>query len=197
MPQNTQKHTFVFSLIIVLCFVVVDFGQEPQGAPSDFDENVLPPLVALSKVEVEQLKTENDLKERTILCLQIANNRLQQAETLTTHADFQNALSELGGYQAAIDNSLSYLKNLKNDNKKVRDNVKRLEIALRGHAPRLETIRRSTPFQYALRLKPILNFAREARSRALNLFFSDSVVPGNIASEVQTTNNLNLEKKQP
>lgn len=193
MPQNLNKHNLIISLFLLLSIAATAFGQEPV-TPFE-DDDVPPPTIALSKTEAAQLKTEIDLKERTILCLQFANSRLQQAETLTTNADFQNALSELGGYQAVIDDSLSYLKNLKNDSKKVRDNVKRLEIALRGHAPRLETIRRSTPFQYALRLKPILNFAREARSRALNLFFSDTVVPGNITAETPATNVS--EKKQP
>lgn len=165
----------LLSLLILLCAAGSTAGQEQQNT-SEQIEDVPPPLITLSQSEASQLKAENDLKQRTILCLQLAGNRLQQAETLTNNADYQDALNALGGYQAVIDDGLNYFKSLKDDSKRVRDNVKRLEIALREHAPRLETIRRSTPFEYSQRLKSILNFARNARSRALSLFFSDTVL---------------------
>ncbi|MEP6925844.1 MAG: hypothetical protein ABI954_15360 [Pyrinomonadaceae bacterium] len=203
MSENPRTISMMFTLLvlILLCATVGSFGQEQQVAIEQVEE-VPPPLITLSKDEADQLKIQTNVKQRTLLCLQLADSRLQQAETLTNKADFQDALAALGGYQAVIDNGLNYIKNLKDDSSKVRDNVKRLEIALRQHAPRLEIIRRSTPFEYALRLKIILKFAREARSRALNLFFSDTVVAGETSAETPVTNNsgassFHPEKKQP
>jgi hypothetical protein len=200
MFQNSQINSLIFSFLILLCAVNVSVGQEQQNATEEL-EDVPPPSITLSQSEADQLKAENDLKQRTRLCLQLADNRLQQAETLTNNADFHDALSELGGYQAVINDGLNYFKSLKEDNNKVRDNVKRLEIALRSHAPRLETIRRSTPFEYSLRLKSILNFARNARSKALSLFFGNTVLPTDNAGGLPTTTSsgtttFNSGKKQ-
>jgi len=200
MFQNSQINNLILSFLVLLCVAGTSLGQEQQPAVEQLDDDVPPPLITLSKSEADQLKAQNDLKQRTVLCLQLADSRLQQAETLTNNADFQDALNELGGYQAVINNGLNYFKSLNNDSSKVRDNVKRLEIALRQHAPRLETIRRSTPFEYSRRLKSILNFARNARSRALNLFFSDTVLATDAAQAPSRNdsgaNTFNLEKKQ-
>ena len=187
MSQSSQINTVLLSLLILLWAAGSSAAQEQQNTNEQI-EDVPPPLITLSQSEASQLKAENDLKQRTILCLQLAGSRLQQAETLTNNADYQDALNQLGGYQAVIDDGLNYFKSLKDDSKRVRDNVKRLEIALREHAPRLETIRRSTPFEYAQRLKSILNFTRNARSRALSLFFSDTVVSDGPAGVPRTDN---------
>lgn len=151
----------------------VSFGQQ-----EDFDnDDAPPPAIVLSKTEAEQLKAENDFKQRTVLCLQIADSYLQRAENSTGSSEFQTALSQLGGYQASIENGLNYLQEKNtNDNKKIRDSLRRLEIALRAHAPRLEMIRRSTPAEFGVHLKSILEFTRDARSRALSAFFSDTVL---------------------
>ena len=199
MSQNSPINSLILSLFFLLCTAGLSVGQE-QPNPNEQIEDVPPPVITLSQSEASQLKAENDLKQRTILCLQLAVNRLQHAETLTNNADYQDALNELGGYQAVIDDGLNYFKNLKDDSKRVRDNVKRLEIALREHAPRLETIRRSTPFEYSQRLKSILSFARNARSRALSLFFSDTVLTDGIGGMPGANNSgtttFSAEKKQ-
>lgn len=162
----------------VLCLTTVCAAQEQTAA--DEDEDIPPPVVALSSAESAQLNSAVDFKARTQLCLQLADERLARAETLTNNADFEQALSELGGYQAVIENGLKFLRDRNNDSRKLRDNFKRLELGLRAHAPRIETIRRSTPFNFGKYVKAVLNYARDARTRALDAFFSDTVMKVNL-----------------
>ena len=131
-----------------------------------------------------------------MLCLQLADARLQRAEAAANGENFQDALVELGGYQAVVDHGLRFLQSNNNDSRRVRDNFRRLEIALRAHVPRIEMIRRTTPFEYAVHLKTIMNFTRDARSRALDSFFSDTVYAGNTQpASAAETNPLTVEKK--
>jgi hypothetical protein len=177
-----------------------DYGSGPGNKTEDATiEDVPPPLISLSKTEAEQLQMETDFKKRTQLCLALADTRLQKAEKLTNDADFHNALTELGAYQAIIANGIKFLQ-AGGENKKVRDNIRRLEMNLRIHVPRIEFIRRSTPSEYAVHIKGVLNFARDTRSRALEAFFDDTVLSENSggikqSSAASSSNGLSFEKK--
>ncbi len=188
MTLNLLNKTGLFSILIValLCAANSVFAQHEQTIIEEDD--VPPPLITLSTQETTQLNASTDNKERTKLCVELANERLLRAETLTNDADFEKALSELAGYQAVIENGLKYLHSQNSDNRKMRDNLKRLELALRAHAPRIETIRRSTPFSFGKYVKKVLHFARDARSRALETFFSDNVVRAETSGDAATTN---------
>ncbi|HVF49604.1 MAG TPA: hypothetical protein VNA19_05935, partial [Pyrinomonadaceae bacterium] len=59
---------------------------------------------------------------------------------------------------------------------KIRDLFKRLEMALRKHGPRLETIRRTTPSEESSNVRAVYEFTRRARSEALNSFYGDTVL---------------------
>lgn len=163
-----------FSLI----FVSIIFSALPIFAQTEPQEEEIPaPPIVLSKDENTQIEAANGIKERTRISLQIAEMRLKQAEKLTEAADFDAALREVGGYQAAIQTGLNFLqKNDDNDNKKIRDNFRRLESAIRVQVPRLELIRRNTPGTHAGYIKKTLDFVRDARTSALESFFSDTVL---------------------
>ncbi len=51
-----------------------------------------------------------------------------------------------------------------------------LELALRSDGPRLTTMRRTTPLEYAVWIKKVEEFARESRTEALNSFYGHTVV---------------------
>ncbi len=186
-------------LFFVLTFALVwtssaTFAQEENTNLTN--EPAPPPLVALSGEEKSQLSAETDFKRRTQLALQLADARLQRAEQFTVGDDYQGALSELGIYQAIINDNLKFLQRNNDDSRRIRDNFKRMEITLRTHASRLETIRRATPFEFASHLKSIMTFARDARTRALNSFFSDTVLEGETAG-VQLINSTSNSEKKP
>jgi hypothetical protein len=186
-----QNVKLIFALVLsLLCASNLVSGQEN---PSTEDEELIPPpIVILSDAEKTKLSAENDLKRRVLLCLSLADSRLQRAEQLTVADNFQDALSELGGYQAVIENGLSFLRRNNDGNNRAMDNFRRLEIALRSHTPRIEAMRRVTPFQFAAHLKTILDYARDARSRALDSFFGNTVIEEETSL---STNNPKPENK--
>jgi DNA repair ATPase RecN len=179
MSKNSLKRFSLFVIIAALVFSAANFvfAQENESnKQSEQIEEIPPPLVALSTTESEQLRAASDLKRRTQISLALAENRLKNAEKTVENVDFQTTLNELAAYEAIVTDNLKYLQNLRDDSKKVRDNMRRIETTLREHMPRIEAIRRQTPMQYAVRVKEVLNFARDARSRALDTFFSDTVL---------------------
>ncbi|HXG83878.1 MAG TPA: hypothetical protein VNI84_07615, partial [Pyrinomonadaceae bacterium] len=60
---------------------------------------------------------------------------------------------------------------------KVLNNFKRLELSLRRFVPRIELIRRELPAKYEFYVRNLIKNVRAARSKAVEPFFSDSVVP--------------------
>lgn len=163
----------------VFCLTGLVFGQQESPQQVDYqeaDETAPPPVYSMSGAEKSQLDGETDLKRRTQLCLTLADARLRSAEAAAGREDFQSALTALGSYQAIIDNHIKFLEKNGFTSGKVRDNFRRMDITLRSYTPRIEMIRRTTPFEFAVHLKGILNFTRDARARALDSFFSDSIL---------------------
>ncbi|HYP50010.1 MAG TPA: hypothetical protein VEQ34_03655 [Pyrinomonadaceae bacterium] len=178
----------LFSLVAVFCLTGFVFGQEAQTVDNQGSDDIAPPPVfAMSGTEKSQLTNESDLKRRTQLCLMLADARLRRAEEATDREDFQAALLDLGSYQAIIENHIKFLERGNYSDGKVRDNFRRMDITLRSYTPRIETIRRTTPFEFAVHLKSILNFTRDARARALDSFFSDSILSTETAGGITPT----------
>jgi len=71
---------------------------------------------------------------------------------------------------------LEFLSPLSHDSNKTRDMYKRLELALRAHGPRLTSMRRTTPLEYAVWIKEVEDFVRRGRTEALNSFYGQTVV---------------------
>ena len=59
---------------------------------------------------------------------------------------------------------------------KQRDLFKRLELALRSHVTRLETLRRGLPAAHAVYAKAAIEFVRGQRDQALSAFYDDTVI---------------------
>jgi hypothetical protein len=140
------------------------------------DVTAPPPMRFVSREEQAQLSATPDPKERTRLSLELAEGYLHRAENSTFTRSYDPASASLGRYQAIVEESVRYLAELKTDSKKMRDIVKRLEITLRTHITRIETIRRDTPFEHSVNIRNILESVRNARTQALEIFYSDTVV---------------------
>ncbi len=102
--------------------------------------------------------------------------RLAKAETFNNQRQYTQMFDELGGFHALVDDTLNYLHSHDTDSGKVLNNFKRLEMSLRQFAPRLELIRRDLPLRYELYVRKLIIYVREARSKAVEPLFDNSVV---------------------
>jgi len=147
------------------------------SAQDDPAEIAPPPVKVISKAERERLNAETDIKDRTKLSLELMAARLTAAEKLGAQREHDAMFRELGGFHGLMDDGLNFL--LKSGRSgKVLDNLKRLEIGLRMSAPRIEVIRRDLPLRYEDYLRKLMKYVREARTKASEPLFSDSVVRG-------------------
>ena len=161
-------------VVFTVCLAFEARGQEnhPQliSAP--------PPMKFVPRSERAQLSTARDAKARLRASLELADARLMRAEELTAGQRYEAASNELGVYHGLMEDVLSFMGDLK-DNKKMRDTYKKLELGLRAHSTRLESIRRSTPAEYSVNIKVICECAHKVRTYALNAFYGDTVVHEN------------------
>jgi hypothetical protein len=161
-------------LLLTLCLTSI---AQAQDGPVVASMPAPPPMKFVSNQERSQLEAERDIKKRTQLHIRLAEEKLLRAEALTGEQDFASVINELGNYQGLIDDALKFLSTFPAKKDKTRDTYKKLEITLRSHIVRLETMRRVTPADYADNFKRMIEFVRDARTQALNSFFDDTVIP--------------------
>lgn len=172
----------VFGVVALFVFSVAEVCAQPSQDERPPDA-APPPLKYIPSEDGARLNAEgDDLKDRTKLSLELAEARLHRAAGRTSAGDYIAAGTELGIYQALIADAIRFLqqKGTRKDNgsidNKTRDLFKRLELTLRNHAPRIETIRRITPSDEAYNVKEAYEFVRNARAEALNSFYDDTVI---------------------
>jgi hypothetical protein len=162
----------LFAVVALTVLMSVEAqGQVPAWTPLPAP----PPLKLVPRAERSQLEAARDAKARTRLSVELAEARLMRAEQMTSAQQFESAARELGIYQGLIEDALRFLKDQK-EQKKLRDIYKRFEITLRGHAIRLETMRRTTPSEYSVNIKTITDYTKGVRGEALNGFYGDAVI---------------------
>lgn len=159
-----------FSLIFLL-------SSDFRAQSSNVDETAPPPLKILSKDEKRQLEAVTDVKKKTVLALELMELRLKKAEELDNQNEFEKMYEELGSFHALMDYTLNFLYRSNAGNRKQLGNFKRYEIGLRNFPPRLEIIRRELPIKYEAYLRQLLKIIRETRAKAVEPFFSDTVIP--------------------
>lgn len=172
--QFRKKYLSFYFLLFTLfiCFSSPSFAQEEQSqitAP--------PPLKTLSKAEKTELKAEPNVKKHTKLALELIDARLTKAENLNNQQQYTEMFDELGGFHALVDDTLDYLNKHDTDSGKVLNNFKRLEMSLRQFAPRIELIRRDVPSKYEPYLRTLIVYLREARTKAVEPLFTNSILP--------------------
>jgi hypothetical protein len=173
-----MMNVFEVKLSILLKAVsLVLFAGASALAQPDAVELAPPPLKVLDRSQQEQLDRTKDLGSRTKLSLQLMDASLTTAEAESSKQNFDAMFRELGHFQALMDNGLDFLNRNNNGKGKVLDNFKRLEIGLRKFIPRLEAVRRDLPLRFEDYVRKLMIRLRDARSKATDPLFSDTVVP--------------------
>jgi hypothetical protein len=183
-PMAGQLSARAFVLVAILALACGEaLAQEQQEAAKqqhdDSNISAPPPMRYIPDDVRQKLEAESDPKSRTRLSLELAEERLARVADQANADRYEAATGELGIYEAIVEDSVRYLQksNPGRAGNKLRDLCKRLDITLREHIPRLETIRRALPSQHAVYLRDAINFVREQRDLALNSFYADTVLP--------------------
>lgn len=167
-----------FKLLPILLLLSA-FSFSPAFAQYEPPDDMAPPPVKnVSQAERSQLEAETEVKKRTKLALELMDLRLKKAEELNSRQEFTQMFLELGGFHGLVDNTLVFLTQVsRSDSGKVLNNFKRLEIGLRTFIPRMEIIRRELPARYEFYVRILTRYLRDARSKAIEPLFGDTVVP--------------------
>jgi len=174
MRHAEMQHVFERMGIVLVCLIFctpifrAQDSRQQLAAP--------PPMKAIAREERSQIDEEKDAKARVRTAIVLAEEHLTKAETHTSQHDYEAASEELGKYWALIEDDLSFLAPMSHESNKTRDLYKRLELALRAQGPRLTSMRRTTPLEYAVWIKEVEDFARKSRTDALNSFYGHTVV---------------------
>ena len=164
-------------LLLVFVFSAAVNAQEPLPTPQPTPLTAPPPFKMIIKEERAALEAAaKDPQKRLKMTIEFADTHLTNAEQHTSRENYNAASTEVGMYQALIENALQFLSTFKRDSNKTRDLYKRLELALRADGPRLTAMRRTTPLEFAVWIKKVEDFARDGRTEALNSFYGHTVV---------------------
>jgi hypothetical protein len=159
--------------VLACCFMlasVVAFGQ-------DDDELAPPPVKVITKEERTRLDGESDTKTRTKIAVDLMRSRVDAAEKLFAQNNFDGIFNELGHFRGLLDYTLAFLQKQNHEESRTLDNYKRLELTLRAATPRIETLRREMPSRYEEYIRLLLIYVREARAKAVEPMFDDTVLP--------------------
>jgi len=172
----TQRRIIFLAHLLLFAFVYLPAvcAQDPQPQPTPL--TAPPPFKMIVKEEREAIEQTNDSPKRLRMTIEYAAAHLGRAEDHTARENFEAASAEVGMYHALIENALAFLNTFKRDSNKTRDLYKRLELALRAQGPRLTSMRRTTPLEFAVWIKEVEDFARDGRTEALNSFYGHTVV---------------------
>ncbi|HYO63887.1 MAG TPA: HEAT repeat domain-containing protein [Pyrinomonadaceae bacterium] len=141
------------------------------------DDEAPPPLKYVPRAERVLLDGTRHDKERTRLSLRLAEARLASATHSAVAGRFEEATAELGIYQAIVADAVARLRARGRRDDETLDLLKRVELTLRAHAPRVESVRRMTPSEHAAHVRDAYEFVRRARGEALEAFFGNTVAP--------------------
>jgi hypothetical protein len=166
---------FVCAAFCCLAIACAARAARAQDAPENA-EQAPPPRKVLAAADKTKLDSARDARERTRFTIELADAHLTRAAQLTDQKDYDGAADELGFYQAVITDALKFLERDKEPNNRQRDLFKRIELALRAYAPRIEGIRRNSPAEYAENVRAVYDFTRNARDEALNIFYGNTVL---------------------
>ena len=163
--------------VIVLLLTVFCSSFVVCAQPEEQFEVAPPPLKILSKTEKSQLDAIIDVKDHTKLALELMEARLLNAEGYNAKEQYTEMFGELGSFHALVDNAIGFLNSKDTESGKVLNNFKRIELSLRKYITRLELIRRNLPIKYELYVRKLVIYMREARTKAVEPLFDDTVLP--------------------
>ncbi len=159
-------------LLTILCTLL-----SASVTAQDDDDPAPPPLKLITKDEQTRLEGQPELKERTKVAVELMRSCIDRAEKANTANDFDGIFRELGHFRALLDYTLAFLQKQDLHENRSLDNYKRLELSLRAAIPRVETIRREAPPKYEEYVHDFLKYIHDARTKAIDPMFSDTVLP--------------------
>jgi hypothetical protein len=152
--------------------------QEPTAAQQPARDDVGPPPIRhLPDAVRRQLDEARDVKARTKAALELLEQSLARSAAHASADRFEDATGELGVYEALVKETIAGVQASGRVTNKQRDLYKKIELALRSHVTRLETIRRSLPARNGVHVQATIEFIRDQRDLALNSFYDDTVIP--------------------
>jgi hypothetical protein len=157
----------IFLLLVVAPKLVAQTEELPVPAPAK----------TIASEERTILEAISKPKERSKKAVELAENRLKRAEEFHGKQDYAAGIEQLGRYQGLLTHTMAFLKPFAAQ--RLREPFRNIEVALRGHIPRIEGMRRQTPVEYAVHIRGIGEYVRSIRAEALNAFFDDTVIPDN------------------
>jgi hypothetical protein len=164
-------------LVAFLSLSCVEAVAQTGAAMPLQEDAAAPPMRHIPDTLRKQLAEEHDLKSRTRLSLELADATIARSAECVASERFEQATGELGIYEAIVADVIRFVNSSGPVKNKQRDLFKRIEMALRAHVPRLETIRRSLPARHAVYVRTTIEFVQEQRDSALNAFYDDTVIP--------------------
>ena len=179
--RGTQRRASV-TLVLIYIMLACAGARAQDGAAQtpQAQRDAGPPPIRYMPSDVRQrLDGAKDAKARARLSMEIAEERLTLAAQLADQDKFEAVTAEIGVYEAVVEDTVRTLHSSTGGgkvNNKFRDIFKRVEITLRSHVTRLESIRRLLPERHAVYLKDAIDFVRDRRDLALSAFYSDSVI---------------------
>jgi hypothetical protein len=156
-----------------------------------------PPMRFVARDDRSQLTTTRDAKARVKLTIELAEARLVNMEALTSRKEFEKASEALGAYLGLIEDAMRFIGGMPREKNSTRDLYRRLDIALRAQIPRLAVMRRDTPSDYAIHLKTAEEFARAARTDALESFYGHTVLREDPEKKADANKATPQDKQRP
>jgi hypothetical protein len=178
-PARTTSGRASLTLALILTLAACAQAQDGAQQPKPQREAGPPPMRYMPPDVRQRLEDAKDAKARARLSMEIAEERLARAAQLAGEDRFEASTAEIGIYEAVVEDAVRTLHastGAGKVNNKFRDIFKRVEITLRSHVTRLESIRRALPERHAVYLKDSIDFVRDRRDQALSAFYSDSVI---------------------
>jgi hypothetical protein len=178
-PTPPSHAILFFAALALVALASAEAAAQGDSQAQRSDEPAAAPPMRYVPDDVRrQLDAEaRDVKARTKLGLQLAEDRLARATTALDADRFEEATNELGVYEAIVADMIHFVQASGRTGNKLRDTFKRIELALRAHVPRIETLRRGMPAAHAVYAKETIEFVRTQRDQALSSFYDDTVIP--------------------
>jgi hypothetical protein len=174
--RNLKTSARLFSAAAGLIFAFAFAAGLPAQATHQ-DDQAPPPLRRISKDEKSRLESSKEPKQRIAAALALMDGRIKRAEELKNAENFDLMFLELGGFHGLMDNTLDFLNADLRQRGKALNHFKRYEMGLRTFTPRLELIRRDLPLRYDPYVVRLLKYLRDARTKSIEPFFGDTVIP--------------------
>lgn len=171
MIVDVRKKGLAAHATLLLC-VLTTFAAAPSLAQ---DDDAPPPSRTVTKEDRDRLAQQTDVKNHMKLALELMNTHLTAAEHYDSQSNFESAYSELGGFQGLLEDTIGFLLAKSDDSGRSMDAFKKFEIGIRAFSPRIEAIRRDLPPKYDEYVRTLLKCVRDARSKAVEPLFDDTV----------------------